>query len=562
MDHAPLNPSKYKKQWPQKCISLGTLSTMSAPSRSSSPQSAVKEDFKDSVKEKERIKLKSPEERQAALKAALEVDPGVNAWSIRAFYFYLIVLCVFCCSGDNGFDGTVMSGINAMAQYQKYFGLMSTGKSTSIVFGIYTIGSLTGAIPAAYLPDKFGRRFSMFIGNMFIIAGALVTANARQKAMFIGGRYLTGLGSSLASTSAKSYLAEMAPPQSRGRYMGYLNSFFYIGQMTASGIMVASGRWHSDNSWRVPLYIQMGPAVINAMFIFLCPESPRWLYANGKPEKARELLAKLHSHNADIKSPIVDLEIEEIEERITLDGADKRFWDFRPLFRTKSDRRRTGLVVMIGAFGQLSGNGLITYFLPVLLANAGITSQNKKLTLNFVNSVTSFIGALAGSTIVDFFGRRRLTLTATGSLVVLLAIISALLSHPNSSSARSSAGISFIYLFMVVFSFGWTPMQALYPAEILGYEMRAKGLSFLLVVVQAVSCINTFALPIALQKIGWKVYLIFLCWDAFEFAVVYFSMVETKGLSLEQIDEVFEQHNPRKYSIELKKRRKNATRGV
>jgi len=43
----------------------------------------------------------------------------------------------------------------------------------------------------------------------------------------------------------------------------------------------------------------------------------------------------------------------------------------------------------VGTFGQLSGNGMITYFLPVLLENAGITSQDRKLTLNFVNSVTS-----------------------------------------------------------------------------------------------------------------------------------------------------------------------------
>lgn len=55
------------------------------------------------------------------------------------------------------------------------------------------------------------------------------------------------------------------------------------------------------------------------------------------------------------------------------------------------------MVVLIGSFGQLSGNGLITYFLPVLLLNAGITSQSKQLTLNFVNSVTSFIGALTVS---------------------------------------------------------------------------------------------------------------------------------------------------------------------
>lgn len=44
---------------------------------------------------------------------------------------------------------------------------------------------------------------------------------------------------------------------------------------------------------------------------------------------------------------------------------------------------------------------------------------------------------------------------------------------------RVNAGITFIYLFMCLFSYGWTPMQALYPAEVLGYESRAKGLAFL-----------------------------------------------------------------------------------
>ncbi|KAF8511584.1 general substrate transporter [Gautieria morchelliformis] len=542
---------------------------MSLPSRGSSPaaneESDLKKDFASHIHHNEspRVKPKSPEERQAGLKAALKLDPGVSAWSARALYFYLIVLCVFCCSGDNGFDGTVMSGINAMTQYQTYFHMSSVGSSTGIVFGIFTLGSLTAAIPASYLPDRFGRRFAMFCGNLFIIVGAIVTANSKDRSMFVGGRYLTAL----AATSAKVYLAEMAPPQSRGRYMGFLNSFFYVGQITATGIMVASGRWQSNNSWRVPLYIQCGPAVLNVIFVFLCPESPRWLYAHGRPDQARALLAKLHSYTGDINSPIVNIEIEEIKEKVALDGADTLLG-----LQTVVQNKTRQASCSPGAFGQLSGNGLITYFLPVLLANAGITCTNHghvRLTLNFVNSVTSFIGALTasstllylsyivlkaltskGSLIVDHFGRRRLTLTATGTLVILLAIISALLSNPGATPGRSNAGISFIYLFMVVFSFGWTPIQSLYPAEILGYESRAKGLSFLLVVVQAVSCINTFALPVALAKLGWKVYLIFLFWDAIEYTAVYFTMVETKGLSLEQIDEVFNQPNPRKYSIE------------
>jgi MFS family permease len=70
-----------------------------------------------------------------------------------------------------------------------------------IVFGIFTLGSLTAAIPASYLPDRFGRRFSMFCGNLFIIVGAIVTASSKDRSMFVGGRFLTGKISSLTRLS-------------------------------------------------------------------------------------------------------------------------------------------------------------------------------------------------------------------------------------------------------------------------------------------------------------------------------------------------------------------------
>ena len=97
---------------------------MSTPSRGSSPALNKGTNHKEDIAPLAayhgdlRVKIKSPEERQLALQAALKIDPGVDAWSVRAMYFYLIVMCVFCCSGDIGFDGTVMSGINTMTQYR------------------------------------------------------------------------------------------------------------------------------------------------------------------------------------------------------------------------------------------------------------------------------------------------------------------------------------------------------------------------------------------------------------------------------------------------------------
>ncbi|KAJ7288356.1 general substrate transporter [Mycena rebaudengoi] len=492
---------------------------------------------------------RTPAEQAELLRAALEVDPGVSRWSWRAIQLYLVTLVVCMCAGDSGFDGTVMNGINAMHQYQTYFGMTGSGAKTGIVFGIFTVGNFCGTIPASYLPDRFGRRFAMWAGNGLLIIGAIITALATSQGPFLGGRFLTGFGSAIGGSAAKSYLAEMTPPQSRGAYLGFLNSFYYVGQMVASGMMVATGSYTSEWSWRLPLFVQVVPAALNFLFIFFCPESPRWLYTRGKPEQARQILARFHSSNGDVDSPLIQLEVEEIEEKISLDGADKYWWDFRPLFRTRGDRNRMYMVVIIGFFGQLSGNGLITYFLTILLRNAGITSQNKQLVLNFINSITSYIGALTGSFLVDRFGRRKNLLISTGSLVIILAIVTGLLSEFG-SPARANAGITFIFLFMVVFSFGWTPMQALYPAEVLSFEVRAKGLAFLGICSQSASLINTFGMPVAIEKLGWKVYLLFVCWDSFEFVIIYFFVAETKGLTLEEITEVFEQPNPRKYSTQ------------
>jgi len=328
--------------------------------------------------------------------------------------------------------------------------------------------------------------------------------------------------------------------------------------------MIATQKFNSNLAWRLPLWIQVVMPAINAGLILFCPESPRWLYSVGKVDQARTILAGLHSKTNDVNSPLIKHEMEEIERAILQDGADKRWWDFRPLFKTRAQRARMWMVVLVGAFGQLSGNGMVTYFLTVLLRIAGITDQGKQITLNFVNSVTSMIGAVTGAFIVDSFGRRRLLLTGTITLVVILAIASGLLSDPTTSQARANAGITvriysvtvtsllwltsflsfsptkFIYLFMVAFSFGWTPMQSLYPAEVLTFDMRTKGLALYTLVAQAASCINTFGLPVALDKMGFWCYVMFCLWDVFEVAIIYFTVVETKGLTLEEVEEVFE----------------------
>ena len=196
------------------------------------------------------------------------------------------------------------------------------------------------------------------------------------------------------------------------------------------------------------------------LFILFCWESPRWLYARGRKEEARRVLAEFHTRDGDLRSPLVEIEIAEFEENISMEGGDKRFWDFKCLFKDFGSRYRFGLCALVSIWGQLSGNGLVTCesnlivnrntakyldFLPALLGLAGITDTNRQRELNLVNSVTSMIGALTGSAIIDHVGRRKLMLFASCSAMIGMLIVGGLLSPAGEqNSIRANAGISFI----------------------------------------------------------------------------------------------------------------------
>ena len=96
-------------------------------------------------------------------------------------------------------------------------------------------------------------------------------------------------------------------------------------------------------------------------------------------------------------------------------------------------------------------------------------------------------------------------------------------------------------------------MQSLYPVEVLSFNSRAKGMAFLAFMNNAVKVMNTYVPPIAIANSGWKYYLLYVFWDAFGVVVIYFFFVETRGWSLEEIEDLFQAKNPVKASLAKKK---------
>lgn len=129
------------------------------------------------------------------------------------------------------------------------------------------------------------------------------------------------------------------------------------GSIPAAAITLGTSFMTTNWAWRLPLLCQCFPAIILCSVVWFLPESPRWLIANSRDDEARAILVKYHG-NGDPSHPIVELEWEEMHRDIQTDASDKRWWDYSELFKTRSARRRMFMVILMGVFGQFSGNGL------------------------------------------------------------------------------------------------------------------------------------------------------------------------------------------------------------
>lgn len=211
------------------------------------------------------------------------------------------------------------------------------------------------------------------------------------------------------------------------------------------------------------------------------------------------------------------------------------------------------IIFLVAVFSQFTGGAVISYYLPSILETVGITSSSQQLLMNALNQIFSFSGGIVGIFFVDKAGRRPLLLWGvfiTGLIYIPINVLAGL-SGGHIDKGSGYAFIAMIFLYGIVSSFCWTPLQALYPAEILSTDIRAKGIAADKFISALASFINMYATPIALHDIGWKTYTIFLVLHLFHWFMMYFVTVETKGRSLEELEEIFNDPKPVKRSKQI-----------
>lgn len=238
---------------------------------------------------------------------------------------FLCVLVGFCCQTMNGFDGSLFGGLTANKKFLAFFHGSADGSWAALVSAMYQIGSIVALPFVGPCIDSWGRRTGMFIGSIVVVVGTVIcgtTVNNGSVGQFMGGRFLLGFGVAIASAAGPIYVVEMAHPAFRGIATAYANTMWFVGSILAAGSVLGALPLGGKLSWQIPVWLQMVFAGIICLCSFIIPESPRWLYVNGKKDQAREVLAKWHGHG-NVESPWVKLQLQEYEGYLNLEGETK-----------------------------------------------------------------------------------------------------------------------------------------------------------------------------------------------------------------------------------------------
>lgn len=198
------------------------------------------------------------------------------------------------------------------------------------------------------------------------------------------------------------------------------NSLYSTGAVAAAWITFGTFRMANDWAWRTPSILQACSSLLQVLLCYCIEESPRWLVAKGNTSKAREFITKYHAAgNSEYLT--VSLELAEIREALRLEAEAAKSTSFLSFFNTKGNRHRFFIILAVGFFSQWSGNGLISYYLSLILNSIGYESEATQTLLNALLQIWSLFWGVLFALLVDRFGRRLLFLTSTiGILAVYI----------------------------------------------------------------------------------------------------------------------------------------------
>ncbi|KAF3272433.1 hypothetical protein TWF970_010059 [Orbilia oligospora] len=432
-------------------------------------------------------------------------------------------------------------------------------------------GCFFGSLIAPWFADRFGRKPALLIFSAVCTVGVIIqTASSGHIAAIDVGRFVAGLGVGAATMINPLYVSENAPRAIRGLLTGLYQLFETAGIMLAFWINYGSLRHVGGHgAWQVSLSMQCMPAVLLFFGMLLCDgmkrikyysendfalttvlESPRFLATQDRWEEATGILTKvrmLPESDSYIQAELAEIHAQLDFERGIIAGAS--YWArVKEMFSETSNRRRALLSIALMVWQQLTGTNAINFYAPQIFNNLGITGTQNGLFATGIYGIVKMVSCFCFLLVaVDSLGRRRSLIWTSIGMGICMFYIGGYIraDPPKPGQAVPPAGyvaLVCIFIFAALFQFGWGPVCWIYVSEIPTTRLRGINVSFAAATQWLFNFAVSRATPPMLVHVGRSGFGTYFIFGSFNFAMcvfVWFLVPETKGISLERMDELF-----------------------
>ncbi|KAJ5794658.1 hypothetical protein N7457_001257 [Penicillium paradoxum] len=452
---------------------------------------------------------------------------------------------------DNGYAGTVL----IMPSYNKAFGSCDqildpntyqsiehcslTPLKQSLISLSYLFVGIGGGV-AGLSGQYIGRRGSVQIGCALAIIGAagmLGTSGSFLKYMVCRSISAVGIGQLIAASV--TYGSECIIASQRGLSLGFYNVGLAMGNVASAAVCAGSARLESTNDWqwKTPILCQIPLGILLGAGILMLPESPRWLMGHGREEEARKSFSMLYCQSP--YSPDITAQIDDIRAHLAKERAGAKSVSWFDIYRRKHIvRTLASALIMIGL--AITGIQFVQPYAALFLKGVGVKDP---YLINLIIGLCILGGSFLGPFIVEYGGRRVAILY--GYIVMGLCML--ILSSVSSSLGMDETAqiVTVVLLCLWAFVFGGTiaPSASLAAVEMHSVSLRTFGHANTTLFFGIFSFAAIFWTPYMLSSdygnMGANVGYFYAGVTAAIAVLIFFLVPETAGLTLEQIDEVF-----------------------
>ncbi|BBY74070.1 major myo-inositol transporter IolT [Mycolicibacterium parafortuitum] len=434
-----------------------------------------------------------------------------------------------------GYDTGVISG--ALLYMKDDLALSAFGEAT-VVSALLFPGAAFGALFGGRVADRIGRKNALLVCAGLFLVGALGCALAPNVQIMVAARIILGLGVGAAAVTCPLYLAEMAPAERRGRMVTINELMIVTGQMLAFATNALLDHLIQDpHVWRTMLAVASIPAVALFLGMLALPDSPRWYALKGRLQEARNVLALSRTpDDAEAEYTIVVEHTSHMLKTPTLKTASTPFTVIRdvPWIRR---------VVLIGCglaiVQQATGINTVNYYAPTILEQSGL-GVSAALVATIAVGVTSVITTIIGIILLGFIGRRTMLLIGFAGVAASQALLAAAFLLPENTT-RSYVILACMVLFvgfvqMFIGTCVWLLLSEIFPLSVRGFAM---GIAVF--VLWCTNAVISFLFPLLNNALGSTgTFALFVVVNIASFVFVHRVVPETKGASLEQLEERLE----------------------